>query len=87
MTADSKLPVDIRYQSPVIGGQVQCHSGYEYAQRPVTFLWGGARVEVEEIIAGWRDPNGKRFRVRTASNELFELHYNQAEDQWSVQKK
>jgi hypothetical protein len=33
---------------------VECHSGYAYGERPVTFNWQGQRQEVVEILARWR---------------------------------
>jgi len=66
---------------------VECYSGYEYANRPVAFLWEGDRIEVDEIIASWRLPNGKRFRVRSTGDGIFELQYDQLNDQWSIQQR
>ena len=30
-----------------MSGLVECHSGYDYASRPVAFYWDGQRVEIE----------------------------------------
>ncbi len=71
-------------QPSAVRGQVKCHSGYEYAQRPVAFSWEGERLDVEEIIASWRHPEGKCFRVQTDSEQVFELCYNENLDIWSI---
>jgi hypothetical protein len=63
---------------------VECHSGYEYPDHPVALHWQGCRLEIEEIEAQWRLPEGKRFRVRTRDGQVFELFYHQVNDEWSI---
>lgn len=63
---------------------VECHSGYEYAQRPVALYWEGNRLEVEQIEAEWRIPGGKRFRVHVQDGRVFELFYGELYDEWRV---
>jgi hypothetical protein len=63
---------------------VECHSGYEYAERPVALTWEGRRQEIEAVEASWRIPGGKRFRVRTTSGERFELFYGELYDEWRI---
>lgn len=63
---------------------VECHSGYEYAERPVALHWEGERLTVDEVEAGWRIPGGKRFRVRTADGRRFELFYGELYDEWRI---
>jgi hypothetical protein len=65
---------------------VECHSGHEYAERPVSFYWEGQRVEIEEIVARWRVPEGKRFRVLTTDGQIFELFYGELYDEWSIRQ-
>ncbi len=65
-------------------GIVECYSGQEYPERPMAFNWGGERLEIVEILAQWRAPEGKRFRVRTEEQGIFELVYEEASDQWSI---
>ncbi len=64
---------------------VECHSDFVYAERPTTLIWQGERLEVESILAAWRIPEGRRFRVRTRNRLLFELTYREAEDEWQIQ--
>ncbi len=69
----------------VAGGElVECHSGYEYAERPVALRWEGRRLEIEQVEAQWRIPGGKRFRVRTQDGRTFELFYGELYDEWRV---
>jgi hypothetical protein len=46
--------------------QVECYSGYTYAQEPRAFEWHGRRYEVERIVKRWRTPSGPAFRVEVA---------------------
>ena len=50
---------------------VECHSGYEYAERPVALHWQGQRLEIEAVEAEWRIPGGRCFRVRCADDRKF----------------
>ncbi|HZW03066.1 MAG TPA: hypothetical protein VFF68_03995 [Anaerolineaceae bacterium] len=63
---------------------VECHSGYEYAERPVALQWEGERLTVDEVEAGWQIPGGKRFRVRTSDGRRFELFYGELYDEWRI---
>lgn len=63
---------------------VECHSGYEYAERPVALWWEGARLEVAEVEATWRISGGKKFRVRVVDGRVFELLYVELYDEWRV---
>ena len=63
---------------------VKCYSGHTYAERPQSFQWRGAEYEVEEIKKGWLEPGERHFPVCTKDNKLFQLCYNEAEEQWSI---
>ncbi|MFC2024978.1 DUF6504 family protein [Chloroflexota bacterium] len=63
---------------------VHCYSGHTYAERPRSFLWHGMEYEVEEIEKEWLEPGKKHFQVRTGDNKLFQLCYNETEQQWSI---
>jgi len=64
--------------------EVNCYSGYTYAERPESFLWEGEQYEVERIENSWLEPGERHFRVCTRDNRLFKLCYNEREDKWSV---
>ena len=38
---------------------VECHSGFEYAERPIALTWEGQRLEIAAIESTWRIPGGK----------------------------
>jgi hypothetical protein len=63
---------------------VECHSGYEYAERPTAVWWEGQRREVAAVEAQWRIAGGKKFRVRTVDGLVFELLYVELYDEWRV---
>ena len=64
--------------------KVNCYSGQTYAERPRSFVWGGIEYEVEEIEKEWREAGERHFQVRTKDNKLFQLCYNESQDQWSL---
>ena len=66
--------------------QVECHSDYDYAERPVAFHYRKRRFEIASLIAEWREPEGKGFRVMTEDLEIFDLFYDQNKDEWEVKR-
>jgi hypothetical protein len=78
--------------------QVECYSGYTYAQEPRAFVWRGERYEVQRIVKRWRTPAGPAFRVKVAQPKsqistrsvqsqipgLVDLQYVEIEDQWTM---
>jgi hypothetical protein len=67
-----------------MGAIVECHSGHEYADRPMALRWEGERLTIEAVEGEWRVPGGKRFRVRTQGDRTFELWYEEQLDEWQV---
>ena len=64
--------------------KVNCYSGHTYAEQPRSFLWEGIEREVEKIEKAWLEPGERHFQIRTKDNKLFQLCYNETEDQWSL---
>ena len=64
--------------------KVTCYSGHTYAERPKSFLWQGIEYKVKVIEKVWREPHKRLFKVTTDEGKLFELCYNEADDQWSA---
>ncbi len=62
--------------------KVKCYSGYTYPQEPKSFLWQGEEYKVFSIEKEWQEPGRKFFKIRTKDERVFELCYNQIEDQW-----
>lgn len=64
--------------------KVEAHSGYTYGDRPVALYWQGERLTVAEIESRWRNPSGRGYRVRTSDGRTFDLFYEEATDEWSI---
>ncbi len=64
---------------------VECRSDTEYAERPLALTWEGRRHEIAEIVASWRGPGEKGFRVKTVEGLAFELAYLELADEWQIQ--
>ena len=65
---------------------VECYSGSRYAERPTAVVWEGQRLAVQEILGGWRVPDGMRFKVIAGDGLVFELVYDEAHDDWKVKQ-
>lgn len=64
---------------------VECRSDSDYAERPLALLWEGRRMEIAEIVATWRGPGEKGFRIKTVDGAAFDLAYHEIPDEWHVQ--
>ena len=64
---------------------VECRSDSEYAERPLALTWGEQRLEIAEVLARWRGPGERGFRVKTVDGQAFELTYREIPDEWLVQ--
>jgi hypothetical protein len=63
---------------------VECHSEFEYAEKPVALTWKTQRLEITEIVDRWRIPGAKCYRVRTTDGQIFELFYGELYDEWRI---
>lgn len=63
---------------------VECRSDSEYAERPLALTWQGQWLEIAEIIATWRGPGEKGFRIKTVKGTAFDLAYHEIPDEWQV---
>ncbi len=64
--------------------KVNCYSGHIYAEEPRSFQWQGTEYEVTEIVRAWQEPGERCFQVRTGDNKLFQLCYNEMQEQWRL---
>lgn len=64
---------------------VECRSDTAFAERPLSLTWQGCKYEIAEIIARWRGPAERGFRVKTTDGCAFELTYWEIPDEWQVQ--
>jgi hypothetical protein len=65
---------------------VECHSGYEYAERPTALYWQEQRLVITEVLESRQIPEGKTFRVKTQNDQIFELTYIETLDEWHIQE-
>jgi len=66
--------------------QVYCRSDSKYAERPVAMMWEGEKLEIKDILASWRTPDGISFRVLAVNEQLFNLHYSESIDNWQIEQ-
>ena len=64
---------------------VRCHSGYTYAQRPVSFTLKGEERRVARVLIENKTPEGKQFLVETGSGQQFKLIFFESTSGWQVQ--
>jgi hypothetical protein len=65
--------------------QVTCHSGYEYAERPVSLYRDGSWLKIAEILGRWRTPAGRHFRVVTENDQVFLVTFDEIQDCWHIE--
>jgi hypothetical protein len=65
---------------------VECRSEFTYAERPVALTWDGRRLEIGAILAAWRTPRGRIFRVRVTEGQTFEVEYAEAAGTWQIRQ-
>lgn len=63
---------------------VECRSDSSFAERPLSLIWQGQRLEIAEVLARWRGPVDKGFRVQTADKQVFELTYRELSNEWEI---
>ena len=63
---------------------VECRSDDQYAQRPTAIYWDGQRLPVHIVLAEWKTPEGKSFRVLLQDLRIFNLVYNFELDNWEI---
>lgn len=62
--------------------EVQCYSGFAYAERPLSILWHGYRIEVIRCLQSQFTPEGKAFDVLLVNGWKVHLRYLNCEDHW-----
>jgi len=50
----------------------------------MAIYWQGERLVVDQVLAVWRAPDGKTYRISTRDEQIFELHYSESNDAWSI---
>ncbi len=71
-----------QHQTPA--ARVACHTGYRTEEYPQHFYIGQRRIEVDEIIDRWLDPNYSYFKLRGDDGGIYILQYQPASDCWKL---
>jgi len=66
--------------------RVECRSESSYAGRPIAVHWQDQRLEVLEVLASWREPGRIYYRVRLEPEQIFELAYDEDNDNWQAKE-
>jgi hypothetical protein len=79
-------PDPSREPSPIRRAEsnVETYSSFSYAVEPRSFEYDGVTHHVASVERQWRTPGQKHFYVRDASDEFFELTYDEPGDVWNV---
>jgi hypothetical protein len=64
--------------------QVETYSGSRLHERPRRFSWGGAWLEVQEVLRQWSEPEHLHFKVAAADGRIYLLTYCRPAEAWEV---
>lgn len=64
--------------------KVECYSGHKGGERPVRFLLGRRRIQVENVVDRWYGENGSYFRVMGDDKNLYILKGPIEEGFWEL---
>ena len=67
-----------------IDSTVECHSGYSSCDHPRAIWYQGQRHLVKEIIAEWRTPDEKHYRLLIAGDLILNAVLIGKENIWKV---
>jgi hypothetical protein len=65
--------------------QVETYSGGRLHERPRRFTRGGEWLEVERLLAQWREPRRLCFQVVAQDRRRYFLSYQILQDYWEVE--
>ncbi len=63
---------------------VECVASALYPGDPLAFTWQAKRRQVRRVLARWRTPHGRAFRIQTAEDQPFALFYDEDTCQWRI---
>lgn len=64
--------------------RVECYAGYRGEEAPRSFRLGDLRVEVEEILDRWYEPEYRYFKVRGDDGGAYILRHDFESDHWDL---
>ena len=63
---------------------MDCGTDGDYAGRPLAIHWQGRREAVKIVLAVWRTPEGKCFRVVTEADNVLDCIFSETDEEWIV---
>lgn len=69
-----------------IVAKVECQSGYSSCDHPNAVWWLGQRHLVKAIMAEWRTPIEKHYRLLVPENMIFHAAFHMKNNSWNVEK-
>jgi hypothetical protein len=64
--------------------QVECYAGHRAEEEPRRFFIGERKVEVDEVIDRWLDPDHRYFKVRGDDSGVYILRYDLELNRWAL---
>ncbi len=71
-------------RSEVLADTVGCYAGARGDETPRRFTRGDQLVEILAVVAQWRAPDHRYFRVRTAADETCTLRQDVTSGGWEL---
>lgn len=71
-------------QTPEFAVHVECSAGHRGEPTPTRFSFGGAPVEVAEIVDAWLAPNHRYFKLRGKDGACYILRHDVATQRWQL---
>lgn len=66
--------------------EVECSSGYKYAEKPQKVSLEGKKYAVKEIQKQWKEPEKNFFEIKLENDETCTISYSEKEDLWRKEK-
>lgn len=64
--------------------KVRCYAGASYPERPIALEWEGCWLEVVELTAQARTPEGLQFDVLAEDARRYRLAWHAETDEWAI---
>ena len=64
--------------------RVACYAGHRGEETPRTFTAEGETLAVEEVVARWREPTWRCFRVKAEGGKQYLLRHHEETGRWEV---
>lgn len=64
--------------------RVQCYAGYRGEETPRRFWLGTRKIEVQEVLDRWMDPDYRYFKVSGDDNAVYILRHDNESLDWGL---